>query len=401
VPDDSSRRPDDERPVDDPTAEGEPTRFHVANTGWPPPPGSAGPALPRRTPGASGGPGGAAASSGSSTEASPAAEPADMRTGWVTSPPLDDEPWAGIPPAGEAEPIDATTPFAEPASGPADEPDHREDAQPDAEAAAAETDLAASAARTSGRHRGPKSRHGRSGHGLRRRGTAAADAADPASTLGLDGRAVATGGGPVGEPGPRRSRRRPRRVRNHRAAGVWPSTRLVVLALAVFVALVFGVLNLVARVWPGPAGNPYASGSTKAAIAAASAVAAPILSYDYTTIDKKAAQLAPLQTATCATQYAQLLTSTVKPLAVQNKAKQQAVVLAAGVTTASKNAVTVLAFMQLTSSNSVKKGTAINEAQISVSMVKEHGRWLLAGTSANGAGNGGTASCGGANPTGQ
>lgn len=174
--------------------------------------------------------------------------------------------------------------------------------------------------------------------------------------------------------------------------------RLVLLGLAVVAALVLGVLTLLTRVWPGPAANPYTSASTRAAVAAATAVAPPILSYDYTTIDQKVAQLAPLQTTTCATQYRQLITSTVKPLAVQNKATQRAAVLAAGVTSATSKTVTVLAFMQLTSTNSVKTGKEINEAQISVSMVKQHGRWLLAGTSANGAGSGGPPSCGGANP---
>lgn len=376
-------------------AEDEPTRFRVADTGWPPPTGSAGAALPRRTPGASGGPGSVPAA-GDDVEQEPQPDPADVRSGWVTSPPLDDEPWAGLPASTGADAADSSvTSDVRPAPEPAGAPDQDDpDAEPDGR-----SDVQAEASRTSGRHRGPKGRHGRPRRGL---GRHASDVPEPAATdssLAADRPSRVGASDAVAGTEPEQGAGRAGRARNRRPALTWPTVRLGALALAVVAALVFGVLTLVTRVWPGPAGNAYTSSSTKAALAAASAVAVPILSYDYTTIDKKAAQLAPLQTASCATQYQQLLATTVEPLAVQNKATQKAAVLAVGVSAASQKAVTVLAFMQLTSSNSVKKGTAINEAQISVSMVKQHGRWLLAGTSANGAGNGGTPSCGGANPT--
>lgn len=175
----------------------------------------------------------------------------------------------------------------------------------------------------------------------------------------------------------------------------WRGTRLVALVLAVAALLVLGGLNIVARLYPGPPTNPYATASTKAAVAAATAVAVPILSYDYQTIGKQESTVRPLVTASCASEYANLLATTVTPLATQNKATQQAAVLAAGVSSASANAVTVLAFVQLTSSNSVKTGKAINEAQLSLSMVRQHGRWLLAGTSAGGSPDAGPPSCGG------
>lgn len=385
--DDSDQRPEDAEEPASAGEESEPMRFRVADTGWPPPPGSGGAALPRRTPGASGGPGSTSAPGEAPEQAPP--EPAGVRSGWVTSPPLDDEPWAGLPDAAEG----AADTSAVPGAGPAAElapavADPDQDGEPDAG-----TDVADETTRTSGRHRGPKGRHGRPRRGRRHRGEAVVEppeARDPADAEG-----VAVGAEPE------TLRARSGRGKTRRPALSRRGVRLTALVVAVVAALAFGVLNLVTRVWPGPAGNPYTSSSTRAAIAAATAVAAPILSYDYKTIDEKAGQLAPLQTATCATQYQQLLTTTVKPLAVQNKATQKGTVLAAGVSAASAKAVTVLAFVQLTSTNSVKKGTAINEAQISVSMVKQHGKWLLAGTSANGAGNGGTPSCGGANPTGK
>lgn len=401
--------------------EGEPQRFRVADTGWPPPSGSVGPALPRRTPGATGGPGGASPSAEDpAEELAPAAAPAAVRAGWVTSPPLADEPWAGLPPAArDATAPESAAPAAESSGAAMGETAAGPDVPP------AEVDGEAGVAPASGRHRGAKARHGRP----RRRGSGhrTGDVADPASDTAevdaapllpstadgtdasgkaevpvgaADDRDIGDRGDPATSgPRPARSHASRARPRAGRLAPTWPAARLALLSLAVVAALVFGVLTLVTRVWPGPAGNPYTSASTKAAIAAATAVAPPILSYNYTTIDQKAAQLAPLQTAACATQYQQLITTTVKPLAVQNKATQQAAVLAAGVTSASKNAVTVLAFMQLTSTNSVKKGQEINEAQISVSMVRQHGRWLLAGTSANGSGSVGHPSCGGANPT--
>lgn len=183
-----------------------------------------------------------------------------------------------------------------------------------------------------------------------------------------------------------------------RAAGrrpTWRGSRLVLLALAVAAALVLGALNIVTRLYPGPPGNPYTSASTKAAVAAATAAAVPILSYDYRTIGQQESKVRPLVTASCASEYGKLLTTTVAPLAVQNKATQQAAVLSAGVSSAGANAVTVLAFVQLTSSNSVKTGQAINEAQLSLSMVREHGRWLLTGTTAGGSPDVGPPSCGG------
>lgn len=388
--DDSDPRPADAEGPTNAGDESEPMRFRVADTGWPPPPGSAGSALPRRTPGASGGPGSTSAPGGTPEQEEPPPEPADVRSGWVTSPPLDDEPWAGLPDAAEGAADASTAPGAGPApevapAAAAPDPDGKPDAG---------TDVAAETTRSSGRHRGPKSRHGRPRRGRRHRGETVVEPSDSNGPRAV-AEAVAVGTEPEAV------RSHSGRAKSRRTALSWQGARLVALVAAVVAALVFGVLNLVTRVWPGPPGNPYTSSSTRAAIAAATAVAAPILSYDYKTIDEKAGQLAPLQTATCATQYQQLLTTTVKPLAVQNKATQKGTVLAAGVSAASAKAVTVLAFVQLTSTNSVKKGTAINEAQISVSMVKQHGKWLLAGTSANGAGNGGTPSCGGANPAGK
>lgn len=433
MPDDSSQRPDGVAPEHDvdptqanagagqtPGDEDEPTRFRVADTGWPPPAAAPGSALPRRTPGASGGPGGAAApAAGPATdgEAAPLASatpapatpegfagppvepPVEPEPTGVTSPPLDDEPWAGLPAPGPDVPADGGAPPVAadpPSAGP---PSQGERSAADLSPSAAPA--ADGALHTSGRHRGPRSRRGRlRSRGRRRRGdgdpepaplgadTTAADAATGATEAGDAGRSGLDAGTAPG-------------LARTSLLRAWPGLRLGALALAVVALIVFGVLTIYTRLWPGPAGNPYTSASTKAAVAAATAVAPPILSYDYTTIDKKAAAVAPLQTATCARQYQQLIVSAVKPLAVQNKATQQATVLAAGVTTASKDAVTVLAFMQLTSTNSVKTGKAINEAQISLSMVKQHGRWLLAGTSANGAGGGGAPSCGGASPTGK
>jgi Mce-associated membrane protein len=165
----------------------------------------------------------------------------------------------------------------------------------------------------------------------------------------------------------------------------WQRSREPLLILALTAALVLGGLNIWTHFVRSPT-NHLTSSSSKAAAAAASAVVVPLLSYNYSTINGQVATVRPLTTALCGTQYANVINKVVEPLATQNQAVMAAQVLSVGVRDASADRVDVLAFVQTTSSSKAKTTKEINEIQLTLTMVKQHGKWLLASTSANGSG---------------
>lgn len=280
----------------------------------------------------------------------PPAEPG-LTPAPVTSPPLADEPWAGLPePALElSEPLEPMVRAPEPAA---------EAPQPVVEPAEPTGGTVPA---------GPPvvSKRRREGH--RRLPRAARPARGTADSTTVRG-----------------GRRAARRQRGRQL----PVLGGLVAAAAVAV-LVLGTVDLVrySRTTGAPAVNAAAS---RQAVTAAVNAAKPLLGYDYRTpVKTKVAATAPLLTPSCTAAYTKdlnVLASTLDPLKVVETAQVNSSPGNAGVQTTAKGKVTVLIFAVQTATNSRLTAPSVTPVQVSFTMVRPADTWLVDGVVAKGSG---------------
>ena len=157
----------------------------------------------------------------------------------------------------------------------------------------------------------------------------------------------------------------------------WPLVAaLGVLALVLVVTA--GVLGLFTWSWSDVRSQDAVDDASRAAPAAAERASTAILSYRYTSLgaDEKAAER--YMTPAYAKKYADTFTRLVKPNAAKLRAKVEAEVKASGVTHADADRVTVLLYVNQTTTSTANSGEpqlALNRVQLS--MVKRGGTWLV------------------------
>jgi len=157
----------------------------------------------------------------------------------------------------------------------------------------------------------------------------------------------------------------------------WPLVAaLGVLALVLVVAA--GVLGLFTWSWSDVRSQDAADEASRAAPAAAERASTAILSYRYTSLDADEKAAERYMTPAYAKKYADTFTRLVKPNAAKLRAKVEAEVKASGVTHADADRVSVLLYVNQTTTSTANSGepqVALNRVQLS--MVKRGGTWLV------------------------
>jgi Mce-associated membrane protein len=102
-----------------------------------------------------------------------------------------------------------------------------------------------------------------------------------------------------------------------------------------------------------------------------------MLSYNYETIDKQAAQVEGLLTGSFKTEFTKAMDSQIKPLAVKNQTVVQARVSDVGVMSATPTTVKVLAFVNQAKVGADQKQPAIDQNRVIATMTKVGDRWLV------------------------
>ena len=148
-------------------------------------------------------------------------------------------------------------------------------------------------------------------------------------------------------------------------------------------AWVLGVVGLVTALavvavvllWSQPSEGSIESASTDAKVAAQTAIE-PILSYDYRTLDQDQNDAHRYLTSSYQAQYDKAFNDLIRPNAAQTKTVVTVkVVDAAIVRTQGDDMVQVLLFVNRPTSN--KARTVTYKDQVTVTMVREDGRWLV------------------------
>ena len=151
-------------------------------------------------------------------------------------------------------------------------------------------------------------------------------------------------------------------------------------------ALALGALIVAALVIDGmwwQSNRTHASHNTarSEALVAATSAAQKVLSFDYRTMGADVARAKATATGPFLTQYEQASASLIKELGPA-KAIVQASVQSGSVVNFAKNQVTVLLFVDQASvrqdSGQKTPVTRIDQARVQMTMVKQHGRWLVA-----------------------
>jgi Mce-associated membrane protein len=121
-----------------------------------------------------------------------------------------------------------------------------------------------------------------------------------------------------------------------------------------------------------------ASGSAKAAQAAAQTEVQATLTYNYKTLQADFATALKGMTPSFATQYKKTTEDEVTPLATQYHAISSATVAASGVSEATATSATVLLFVnQAVKNTQLTAKERLDRSRIRVNMVKLDGRWLI------------------------
>lgn len=149
-----------------------------------------------------------------------------------------------------------------------------------------------------------------------------------------------------------------------------PAWLLVVLGVVTALAVVAVVL-----LWSQPSEGSIESASTDAKVAAQTAIE-PILSYDYRTLDQDQNDAHRYLTSSYKAEYDKAFNDLIRPNAAQTKTVVTVkVVDAAVVRTQGDDMVQVLLFVNRPTSN--KARTVTYKDQVTVTMVREDGRWLV------------------------
>jgi Mce-associated membrane protein len=121
--------------------------------------------------------------------------------------------------------------------------------------------------------------------------------------------------------------------------------------------------------------------AVRAAMAASTAAAQAIFSYDYRSFDTSVANGRSFVTGGFADEYGQT-TAALKNTAVQKKAVARAAVSAAGVVTASRDRVELLLFLNQYRRNANIDGEKVDQNRVVLTMVSVHGDWKVSAAAA-------------------
>lgn len=118
------------------------------------------------------------------------------------------------------------------------------------------------------------------------------------------------------------------------------------------------------------------------ALAAARTSAVKILSYDYRHLDADFAQATALTTGSFRTQYQATTAKAVKDLALRTKAVVTASVAAGGVVSSSADEVTVLLFVNQSTTSNRLDSAKVDLNRVQLTMTRTDGHWLVSALSA-------------------
>ncbi|GAB3448540.1 hypothetical protein GCM10027517_33680 [Phycicoccus ginsengisoli] len=102
-----------------------------------------------------------------------------------------------------------------------------------------------------------------------------------------------------------------------------------------------------------------------------------LLSYDYKTIDRQAAQVEGLLTGSFKGEFTSAMDDTIKPMAVKNQTVVQARVSDVGVMSSSPTTVKVLAFVNQARVGADQKQPVVDQNRVIATMTKVGDRWLV------------------------
>lgn len=102
-----------------------------------------------------------------------------------------------------------------------------------------------------------------------------------------------------------------------------------------------------------------------------------LLSYDYKTIDRQAAQVEGLLTGSFKGEFASAMDKDIKPMAVKNQTVVQARVSDVGVMSSTPTTVTVLAFVNQARVGADQKQPVVDQNRVIATMTKVGDRWLV------------------------
>jgi Mce-associated membrane protein len=150
--------------------------------------------------------------------------------------------------------------------------------------------------------------------------------------------------------------------------------RLVVPIVAgvVIVALAIGLVLTSLRVRQADA----TSSARTSAVASAMTYAVELSSYDYRHLTVDFGIVTAHSTPSFAKTFIQQ-SDALKPVLAKYKATAKATVDAVGLTSGSTNRAVVLVIVSQTVSNSVKKAPTTDRSQVSLTLVRQHGHWLI------------------------
>ena len=154
----------------------------------------------------------------------------------------------------------------------------------------------------------------------------------------------------------------------------WAAAALSICLVAVLVACALAFIETRADRADRRAGD--------AALAAARSSAATILSYDYRHLDADFATAAALTTGSFRTDYQATTTKSVAQLATQTKAVVVAKVVAGGVVASNSDRVTVLLFVNQTTTSNRLTAAKTDLNRVQMTMTRSGSRWLVSGLKA-------------------
>lgn len=161
-----------------------------------------------------------------------------------------------------------------------------------------------------------------------------------------------------------------------RGAGRVPGAVRVILALVL--ALLVAGAGLLAYFEAAKVSTAQATQQEEnAAMAAAKTEIAQVLSYDYRNLNADLAQATADTTGTFAGQFSVLEGQYIQPVATQQHTVTKAIVPEAAAVSSSGNQVTVLVFIDQSTTNKSQSKAAKNASQVRLTMENVNGRWLI------------------------
>lgn len=161
-----------------------------------------------------------------------------------------------------------------------------------------------------------------------------------------------------------------------RRAGRVPSGWRIA-TVAVLTLLVAGS-GAAAGIWDTQAANATATQQERDAAAAAAKAEIPqILSYDYRTLSADLARARADTAGEFSAQFDQLASQLIEPNAPKQQTVTKAVVPAAAAMDSSGDQVTVLVFVQQSTTNKQQPKPQVSAGQLRLTMQKVNGRWLV------------------------